>query len=183
MTHQRSDEVATFWFPQIRQVWNTWAALFRPKDEVFEAKFATLLPLPKVWFHPRTDPFCKVLATITTGAATSNGSYKEHITDRQGRIKVGATGAIALGPPLQGGPRDDIYLFWIKYSFEKWSWFKRGTRIQTLNSDVTWVSLMISLQVWLSASFSNHYWIWICSVLFNANIFEFYSEIFLINHL
>jgi len=86
MTHQRSDEVATFWFPQIRQVWNTWAALFRPKEEVFEAKFATLLPLPKVWFHPRTDPFLqrscnKIFKAITTGAATPNGSYKEHITD------------------------------------------------------------------------------------------------------
>jgi len=33
----------------------------------------------------------------------------------------GATGAIAPGPPLQGGPRDDIYLFSIKYSFEKLS--------------------------------------------------------------
>jgi len=29
----------------------------------------------------------------------------------QGRIKEGATGAIALGHPLQGVPRDDIYLF------------------------------------------------------------------------
>jgi len=29
----------------------------------------------------------------------------------QGRIKGGATGAIFPGPPLQGAPRDDIYLF------------------------------------------------------------------------
>jgi len=29
----------------------------------------------------------------------------------QGRIKGGATVAIALGPPLQGGPRDDKYFF------------------------------------------------------------------------
>jgi len=29
----------------------------------------------------------------------------------QGRIKGGATGAIAPGPPLQRGPRDDKYLF------------------------------------------------------------------------
>jgi len=30
----------------------------------------------------------------------------------QGQIKgEGATGAIAPGPPLQGGPCDDIYLF------------------------------------------------------------------------
>jgi len=38
---------------------------------------------------------------------------------RQGRIKGGATGAIAPGPPLQGAPRDEIYLFQIKYSYEK----------------------------------------------------------------
>jgi len=38
----------------------------------------------------------------------------------QGRIKGGgATGAIAPGRPLQGDPRDEIYLFQIKYSFEK----------------------------------------------------------------
>ena len=43
-----------------------------------------------------------------------------------------------------------------------------------------WVSLMISLQAWLSASFSNHYWIQIVSVLFNANIFEFCMWLFLI---
>ena len=34
----------------------------------------------------------------------------------QGRIKGGATGAIAPGPPLQRGHRDEIYLFQIKYS-------------------------------------------------------------------
>jgi len=32
-----------------------------------------------------------------------------------------ATGAIAPGPPLQGAPRDEIYLFRIKYLFEKFS--------------------------------------------------------------
>jgi len=36
----------------------------------------------------------------------------------QGRVKGKATGAIALGPSLQGGPRDDIYLFQIKYSVQ-----------------------------------------------------------------
>jgi len=30
---------------------------------------------------------------------------------QQVRIKGEATGAIASGPPLQGGPRGDIYLF------------------------------------------------------------------------
>ena len=47
----------------------------------------------------------------------------------QGRIKGGATGAVAPGPPLHGGPRDDIYFSDIKYSLEKSSWFKRDTRI------------------------------------------------------
>jgi len=46
---------------------------------------------------------------------------------RQVRIWGGETGAIA---PLQGGPRDEIYLFQIKYSFEKFSWFRSDTRIQ-----------------------------------------------------
>ena len=35
-------------------------------------------------------------------------------TSRQGRIKWGATGVIAPGPPLHGGPRDEIYSFQIK---------------------------------------------------------------------
>jgi len=38
--------------------------------------------------------------------------------NEQGRIKGGVTAAIAPGPPLEGGPRDEIYLFQIKYSFE-----------------------------------------------------------------
>jgi len=36
-------------------------------------------------------------------------------------LRGGAMGAIAPDPPLQGGPRDDTYLFQIKYSFEKLS--------------------------------------------------------------
>jgi len=48
----------------------------------------------------------------------------------QGRIK-GATGAIASVPPLQGGPRDEIYLFKIKYLFEK---FGVSEGIQEYNS-------------------------------------------------
>jgi len=48
----------------------------------------------------------------------------------QGRTKGGATGAIAPGPPLKGGPRDEIYLFQINYLFEKFSWFRSDTRTQ-----------------------------------------------------
>ena len=51
-------------------------------------------------------------------------------TKRRAGLRGGATGAIAPGPPLQGGPRDEIYLFQIKYSFEKFSWFRSDTRIQ-----------------------------------------------------
>jgi len=42
----------------------------------------------------------------------------KHIDIRAG-LSGGATGAVAPGPPLRGGPRDDIYLFDIKYSLEK----------------------------------------------------------------
>ena len=50
---------------------------------------------------------------------------------KQGWIKGGgATEAIAPGPRLQGDPRDEIYLFQIKFSFEKFSWLKSGTWIQ-----------------------------------------------------
>ena len=35
----------------------------------------------------------------------------KYLEGARGRIKGGATGAIAPGPPLQGVPRDDKYLF------------------------------------------------------------------------
>jgi len=46
---------------------------------------------------------------------------------------MGATGAIVPPPPLQGGPRDEIYLFQIKYSFEK---FCDSEAIQEYNSNI-----------------------------------------------
>ena len=49
----------------------------------------------------------------------------------QGRIKRGATGAIAPGPPLQKAPGDEIYWFQIKYSFEN---FRDSEAIQEYNS-------------------------------------------------
>jgi len=71
-------------------------------------------------------------------------------------------GAIAPGPPLQGSPRDEICLFEIKYSFQKFLWL-RSCSIQEYNSliflcCVKYQGPLISLQVWLSASFSNCYW-------------------------
>jgi len=71
----------------------------------------------------------------------------------QVRIKGWATGAIAPASPLQGGPRDEIYLFQIKYSFEK---FRDSEVIQEYNSILySYVTLsikglqqqLISLQV------------------------------------
>jgi len=65
----------------------------------------------------------------------------------------GATGAIAPGPRWKGVPRDEIYLFKIKYSFEK---FRDSEAIQEYNSILySYVALsikgpqqeLISLQV------------------------------------
>ena len=72
-------------------------------------------------------------------------------------LRGGATGEIAPGLPLPGVPRDEIYLFQIKYSFEK---FCDSEAIQEYNSILySYVVLsirgpqqqLISLQVWLSA--------------------------------
>jgi len=49
----------------------------------------------------------------------------------QGRIKGGGNGGNCPGTPLQGVPRDEIYLFQIKYSFEK---FRDSEAIQEYNS-------------------------------------------------
>ena len=52
-------------------------------------------------------------------------------TDNQGRIKGGgATGPIAPGPRCKG-PRDEIYLFQITYSFEN---FRNSDALQEYNS-------------------------------------------------
>ena len=82
----------------------------------------------------------------------------------QGRIKGGLRGNCP-GPPV-------MIIIWIKYSFEKLS-FRSDTRLQICIPMLHWVYLLISLQVWLSTSFSNDYWMQIFSVLFNANLFEF----------
>ena len=50
-----------------------------------------------------------------------------------GTPRAGLRGwAIAPGPPLEGGPRDEIYLFQTKYSFEK---FRDSEAIQEYNSN------------------------------------------------
>ena len=43
---------------------------------------------------------------------------------------MGGKGEIALGPRCKGAPRDEIYLFQIKHSFEKISWFGSNTSVQ-----------------------------------------------------
>ena len=79
----------------------------------------------------------------------------------QGRIKGGGvTGAIAPSPGLQGGPPwwhlfvlNKIFVWKIVVIYKKYN-------NTTLYSDVALsIIIMIFLQVWLSASFSNHYWI------------------------
>jgi len=51
----------------------------------------------------------------------------------QGRIKGGGNGGNCPGPPLQGGTRDEIHLFQIKYWFEK---FRDSEAIQEYNSNI-----------------------------------------------
>ena len=44
----------------------------------------------------------------------------QQVTPRvQGRIKGGQRGQLPRAPRCKGAPRDEIYLFQIKYSFEK----------------------------------------------------------------
>ena len=77
----------------------------------------------------------------------------------------GGNGSNCPGPQLEGGPRDEICLFQTKYSFQK---FRDSEAIQEYNSIFySYVALsikgpwqqLISPQVWLSARFSNRYWI------------------------
>jgi len=70
-------------------------------------------------------------------------------------------------PRCKGAPRDEIYLFQIKYLLEK---FRNSEAIQEYNSiiflcyakyqgDKGPQQQLIYLQVWLSARFGNRYWI------------------------
>jgi len=72
---------------------------------------------------------------------------------------MGDNGSNWPGPLTTRGPRDDNYLFQIKYSFEK-LWFGSDTKIQVYIPMLQWVGrhLLISLQFWLAEGFSNHYW-------------------------
>ena len=49
----------------------------------------------------------------------------------QGRIKGGQRGQLPRAPRCKGAPRDEIYLFQIKYSCEK---FRNSEAIQEYNS-------------------------------------------------
>jgi len=102
---------------------------------------------------------------------TSGGIFVKKFCYTSGMARL--RGGNCLGPSAPTSPPWWHFLFQIQYSFEKLSWFKRDTRIQLYIPMLRWVSLMIYLQIWLSASFSNHYWIQIFSVLFIATIFEF----------
>ena len=45
-------------------------------------------------------------------------------------LRRGQRGQLPRAPRCKGPPRDEIYLFQIKYSFEKFLWFRTDTRIQ-----------------------------------------------------
>ena len=101
------------------------------------------------------------------GCAKLRPHFKSTPCKGSGGIKGGATGAIATGSPLEGAPRDEIYLFQMKYSFENFRDSEGGsdTRIQLYIIFLRCAKYqgpqqqLISLQVWLSASFGNRYWI------------------------
>ena len=79
---------------------------------------------------------------------------------KQGRIKGEQRGQFPR--PRKGPPRDEIYFFQIKYPFKNIVIQKRYK-----NTTLYYIPLsikgpqeqLISLQVWLSASFGNRYWI------------------------
>jgi len=53
-----------------------------------------------------------------------------HCSGKQGRIKGGQRGQLPRAPRWKGAPRNEIYLFQIKYSFEK---FRDSEAIQEYN--------------------------------------------------
>jgi len=71
------------------------------------------------------------LSTLGTPQSDSIRTGVPNLGYMQGRIKGGATGAIAPGRPLLGAPRDEIDLLQIKYSIEK---FRNSKAIQEYNS-------------------------------------------------
>jgi len=78
----------------------------------------------------------------------------------QGRIREEQRGQLPRAPRCKGAPHDEIYLFHIKYSFEK---VRDSEAIQEYNSilyscvalSIKGPQQLIFLQVWLSTSFSN----------------------------
>ena len=60
-------------------------------------------------------------------------------------LRVGATGQLLRAPRCKGAPRDEIYLFQIKYSFEK---FRNSEAIQEYNSILySYVALSIKVTI------------------------------------
>jgi len=77
---------------------------------------------------------CKSLGRIDTELADQQGRIKVvqrgHFPRPPPRYKRGNGGIFPGPPPLQEGLRDEVYLFQIKYSFEKYLGFRNDTRIQ-----------------------------------------------------
>ena len=73
--------------------------------------------------------FVKIFSFIFTPVFLSR-ELRGQQHHRQGRIKGGQRGQLPRAPRWNGAPRDEIYLFQIKYSVEKFSWFRSDTRTQ-----------------------------------------------------
>jgi len=74
-----------------------------------------------------------------------------HNPGRQGRIKGGGGNrGNRPGPPAARGPRDEIYLFQIKYSFEK---FRDSEAIQEYNS-------IYSMLRWVSRAHNSNWFLY-----------------------
>jgi len=72
--------------------------------------------IDNIWPNDIHDRLAMLQSNLnkTSNLNESNSDFLASHTptpDAQGRIKEGATGAIAPGPLLQGGPRDELYLF------------------------------------------------------------------------
>ena len=68
---------------------------------------------------------CDVTMSVTSQCLLTQHAYlaapEQRLGGGQGRIKGGQRGQLPRAPRCKGAPRDEIYLFQIKYSVEKFS--------------------------------------------------------------
>ena len=105
-----------------------------------------------------------LLATVKKQRNQRLLSWLQHPVYPRAGLRGGQRRQLPRAPRCKGASRDEIYLFQIKYSFEKFLWFGTDTRIQLyiiLLCCVKYQGLqqqLISLQVGLFSSFSHRYW-------------------------